>query len=118
MSFKAAQNPGNVNVRVGAIMALKEAAQDRGDWGTAAIHLEQEATYVLAAAGKPGEAEAWDQMPKFRTGDSRTMEEAVMDSLRSERWLLTIAKRGGIFARKPDLEITDADEDDEEEVIA
>lgn len=115
MSFKAAQNPGNVNVRLGQVMALKEMAQDQGDFGKASIHLEQAATYILAAAGKPGDDAHWDALPKYRHGDHRSHDEAILDALRSERWLLGIAKRGGIFARKPDMEITDADEDDEEE---
>lgn len=114
MSFKPVQNPGNVNVRLGMVMSLKESAQDREEWGKAAIHLEQAATYILAAAGTPAEAEAWDALPKYRYGDPRSHDQAVLDALRSERWLLAIAKRGGIFARKPDMEATDGDADEDE----
>lgn len=118
MTFKQAQNPGNINVRLGSVMALKEAAQDRGEWGSAAIHLEQMATYVLPVAGHhegQDAADKWDKMPKYRVGDSRSIDQAVLDHFKAERWLLDLAKKGGIFAKKPDMEITDADEGEEVE---
>lgn len=121
LTFKQAQNPGNINVRLGSTMALKEAAQDRGDWGSAAIHLEQMATYILPVAGhfdSANAADKWDKMAKYRVGDDRSIDQAVLDHFKAERWLLGLAKQGGIFARKPDMEITDADEGEEAEAEA
>jgi hypothetical protein len=118
MAFKAIQNPGNVNVRFGAAMQDMEDAIRLKDLPGAADALSTAADYISVFMSSK-EWSLYESMPSFAYGDLRSHGELYADLCARRRTILAYAKRAGVFARKPDMEATDADEDDEEqEVVA
>ena len=111
MAFKAVQNPGNVNVRFGAAMQDMEDAIRLKDLPGAADALSTAADYISVFMS-PKEWSAYEEMPAFAYGDSRTHGELYRDISARRRAILAYAKRAGVFARKPDMEIVDADEEE------
>lgn len=116
MSFKQL-NPGNINVRLGAVQALMEQAAAEGNLERHANLLERMATYVSVFMDAKQMRE-YEAMPGFSYGDDRSAAEIYAALNRRERYLLAIARKHGVFTRAPDLELGDASSLDEEEVAA
>lgn len=108
-----AVNPGNINVRLGAVLQKMEDALDAGDLAKGNNLLRRVRTYV-GVHMTPDQKEDFNAMPAFQYGDGRTMgelQEALEDRL---EYLLAVARDAGIFS-KPDLEVGDASSLDDED---
>lgn len=107
MSFqKAALNPGNINVRLGALMAMEEQAIKEGELETAANIQGMMADYLSVFMDKE-DWKAYQNMPGFNYGDERTRQQVHSDLSARRRFLLAIARDNNVFA-KGETEIGDA----------
>lgn len=110
-------NPGSIQVRLGAVQALMEQAASRGGQealATVANLLERMATYVSVYMTED-QWKTYAAMPGFAYGDHRSEPEVYADLNARERYLLSIARKHGVFAKAPELELGDASSLDEEE---
>lgn len=99
MSFKAqSYNPGNVNVRLGVVVAGYESAFARGDLKEASNWLRLIRGH-LANFMTPKQKEAYNQMPGYATGDHRKTAEVAEDMELRREYLLAIAVDKNVWAR-------------------
>lgn len=104
MSQRAAQmNPGNINVRLGNLMALDEAAVKAGDLETSS-NLRDLMSDYLSVYLTPEQLASYDAMPGFAYGDQRRAGDVWRDLSRRHRYLLACARPHGVFAKAPELE--------------
>lgn len=113
----ASYNPGSIQVRLGAALMNMEEANKAANLEVAANCLQDVADYVSVYM-EPKEWKTYTAMPGFAYGDKRTAVEIYGDLSARRRYLLAIARRHGVFARAPELELGDASSLDEEEVAA
>lgn len=113
-------NPGNINVRLGHVLQLEEEAWARGDMETASNMQAIEADY-LSIYMDQDEVDEFDAMPGMRHIPEEDVSAVAKDLSLRRRFLLSIARRHGVFARAPELMEGDAsilDEPEEGEVAA
>lgn len=114
---KVSYNPGSIQVRLGAALQNMEEANKAANLEIAANCLQDVADYVSVYMTGP-EWKKYESMPGFAYGDTRSQSEIYGDLSARRRYLLNIARRHGVFARAPELELGDASSLDEEEVTA
>lgn len=99
MSFgQKAFNPGNVNVRLGAVMADYEQAFSHGDLPKAANCLrliKGHLAHYMTARQK----QEYDALPGYATGDHRTKNQVAEDMETRREYLLQIAVERNVWAR-------------------
>lgn len=118
MSRVSAQmNPGNINVRLGNLMALDEQAVARGEIATSANVRDLMATY-LSVYMTNDQFREYESKPGFVYGDHREEGDVWRDMNAKHRFLLACARPHGVFAKAPELEDGDASILDEEEGLA
>jgi len=96
-----------------------EQAATRGEDGLPIVAnlLDRMASYVSVLMTEK-EWRIYEAMPGFTYGDHRTHSQVYADLNARERYLLSIARKHGVFARAPELEMGDASSLDIEEVEA
>lgn len=109
-------NPGSIQARLGAALALIENATAAGDLPTVANLVDLVATYVGVHL-KPEEMREYRAMPGLAYGDTRSMGQVNADLQARLLFLLVKAKTHHLFA-KTEVETGDASSlDSEEELV-
>ena len=104
-------NPGNLHVRLGAVMALREAAIFRGDMATASNMQDTIADYCSVYMDQK-EWKVYEKMPGFAYGDARSHAEVFRDLSARLRFILSCVKEHNVFSRS-EVELGDASSLDE-----
>lgn len=110
--IRSGLNPGNVNVRLGAVMSLMDDTVRNADLATHANLLERMAT-LLSVYMTEKQLKEYEGLPGMRYGDEAQPSDVFRDLNAKERFLLRIASDNGVYARKQ-VEMGDASSLDEE----
>lgn len=106
MSFQKQMNPGNINVRLGHLLQLREVAWASGDLETVA-NIDGAIEDYASVYTKPQEWAALSAMPGYAEEDDRTRPQVIEDMRARHRFTLAIFKDNSVFARG-EQEIGDA----------
>lgn len=106
MSFQKALNPGNINVRLGKLLEMREVALAEAELELLA-NIDGAIEDYLSVFMSSKEWNELQAMPGYSLEDERHREQVSQDMRARHRYCLRVAKDNNVFARG-EMEIGDA----------
>lgn len=105
--MKAGINPGNLHVRLGAVLSLREAAIFKRDWELVAF-LQDNIFDYCSVYMTPAQQAKYEAMPGFVYGDDRNDDKVLWDLRAKLRYVFACVKKHNVFS-KAEVEEGNAD---------